>query len=275
MPPRSREGAQGNKPRRDGYGKCPTCARTKELKTLREVSRDAAADLLAEIGRQTVAVHSGRRPEWEERCHETMAADRFGRCTLGSNLLANDQRERPMVRPWPCAGLAVVLAACLLAPSSTVRRENPPVEDYVTEQLTVAARAYLQRRSQALVQKGDRDRGDAPTEIQGVRISPRLVRSQESAVRELEARSRAPVEGGPAYTGARTSLDGGHAFRTGDRITLEAVEHTEMRYGSGKVTQSVRRRFVFRTRGEQITLVGERVLDPGAHPVNDPVDDGR
>lgn len=180
-----------------------------------------------------------------------------------------------MVRPWRRAGLAVVLAACLLAPSSTVRREDPAVDDYVTKQLTVAARTFLQSRSQALVQKGDRDRRATPTEVLGVRISPRLVRSQERAVRELETRNRAPVEGGPAYTGARTSLDGEHAFRTGDRITLEAVEHTEMRYGSGKVTQSVRRRFVFRARGEQIILVGEHVLDPGAHPVNDPVGDGR
>jgi hypothetical protein len=180
-----------------------------------------------------------------------------------------------MVRPWPRAGLAVVLAACLLAPSSTVRRDDPVVEDYVTEQLTVAASTYLQRRSQALVQKPDRGSRAAPTEVLGVRISPGLVRSQERAVRELETRNRAPVEGGPAYTGARTRLEGGHAFRTGDRITLEATEHTEMRYGSGKVTQSVRRRFVFRARGEQITLVGERVMDPGAHPVNDPVGDGR
>ncbi|WP_433474538.1 hypothetical protein ACQPZP_38285 [Spirillospora sp. CA-142024] len=180
-----------------------------------------------------------------------------------------------MVRPWPRVGLAVVLAACLLAPSSTVRRDDPVVEDYVTEQLTVAANTYLQRRSQALVQKHDRDPRATPTEVQGVRISPRLVRSQERAVRELETRNRAPVAGGPAYTGARTRLDDGHAVRSGDRIMLEAVEHTEMRYGSGKVTQSVRRRFDFRARGEQLIMVGERVLDPGAHPVNDPVDDGR
>lgn len=60
-------------------------------------------------------------------------------------------------------------------------------------------------------------------------------------------------------------------MREGDRITLEAVENTVVRYGSGEVTQSVRRRFVFRTRGQQITLVGERVLDPDARPLNDPV----
>lgn len=180
-----------------------------------------------------------------------------------------------MVRPWRRAGLAVALAACLLAPSSTVRRENPAVEDYVTEQLTVAANTFLQRRSQALVPKHDRDPRAMPTEVQGVRISPALVRSQERAVRELETRNRAPVEGGPAYTGARTRLDASSAVRTGDRITLEAVEHTEVRYGGGKVTQSVRRRFVFRTRGEQITMVAERVLDPDAHPVNDPVSPDR
>ncbi|NVI89444.1 hypothetical protein [Actinomadura sp. BRA 177] len=176
-----------------------------------------------------------------------------------------------MVRPWPRAGLAVMLACCLAAPSSGVRRESPAVEDYVTEQLTVVASAFLERRSQALVPKHDRDRRDMPTEVLGVRISPKLARSQERAVRELETRNRAPVAGGPAYTGARTRLDPARAVRNGDRITLEAVEHTEVKYGGGKVVQSVRRRFVFRTRGEQITLVAERVLDPDAHPVNDPV----
>ncbi|MGI5206768.1 hypothetical protein ACQEU6_34985 [Spirillospora sp. CA-108201] len=183
-----------------------------------------------------------------------------------------------MVRPWPRAGLAIVLAACLVAPSSGVRGQTPAVEDYVTRQLTVAANTYLARRSEALVQKDGRGRRTAPTEVLGVLISPSLVRSQEKAFRELETRNRAPVAGGPAYTGARTRLDEGRAVRTGDRITLEAVEHTEMRYGRGgrgKVTQSVRRRFEFRARGEQITMVGERVLDPGAHPVNDPLGDGR
>ncbi|NKZ05742.1 hypothetical protein [Actinomadura latina] len=178
-----------------------------------------------------------------------------------------------MVRPW--LALAVVLAACLAAPSSSVRRESPAVEDYVTRQLTAVASTFLERRSQALVPKRDRDRCDTPTEVLGVRISPTLARSQERALRELEASSRAPVEGGPAYTGARTRLDPARAVRSGDRITLEAVEHTEVRYGGGKVVQSVRRRFVFRTRGEQITLVAERVLDPDAHPVNDPVSTDR
>jgi hypothetical protein len=114
-----------------------------------------------------------------------------------------------------------------------------------------------------------------PTEVLGVRISPKLARSQERAVRELETRNRAPVAGGPAYTRARTRLDPARAVRSGTRITLEAVEHTEVRYGGGKVVQSVRRRFVFRTRGEQITLVAERVLDPDAHPVNDPLSPDR
>ena len=180
-----------------------------------------------------------------------------------------------MVRPWSRAGLALVLAACLAAPSSAAVRRAPAVDADVTRQLTIAANTLLQRRSQALVQKHHRDHVSAPREVYGVRISPRLVRSQERAVRELENRNRAPVEGGPAYTGARTSLDGGHAVREGDRITLEAVENTEVRYGSGKVTQSVRRRFVFRTQGQQIILVGERVLDPDAHPVNDPVETAR
>ena len=176
-----------------------------------------------------------------------------------------------MMRPWPRVGLTAVLAACLLVPSSAVRWETPPVDDDVTRQLTIAANSLLQHRSQALVQKQHRDAADSPREVYGVRISARLARSQERAVRELENRNRAPIEGGPAYTGARTSLDGGHAVREGDRITLEAVENTVVRYGSGKVTQSVRRRFEFRARGEQITLIAERVLDPDARPVNDPV----
>ncbi|MEU5989005.1 hypothetical protein ABZ806_08510 [Spirillospora sp. NPDC047418] len=178
-----------------------------------------------------------------------------------------------MVRPWRRAGLALVLAVCLVAPSSSVRPDAPAVEDYLTEQLTVVASAFLQRRSEALVPKHDRDA--MPTEVLGVRISPKLARSQERAVRELETRNRAPVAGGPAYTRARTRLDPSRAVRSGNRITLEAVEHTEVRYGGGKVVQSVGRRFVFRTRGEQITLVAERVLDPDAHPVNDPVSTDR
>ncbi|TDE30945.1 hypothetical protein [Actinomadura sp. 6K520] len=175
-----------------------------------------------------------------------------------------------MVRPWLRAGLVFALAACLLAPSSAVRRVDPDVDADVTRQLTIAAGTLLRHRSQALVLKHHRDHAPAPREVYGVRISPRLARSQERAVRELQNRNRAPVEGGPAYTGARTSLDGGHAVRKGDRITLEAVENTVVRYGSGKVTQSVRRRFVFQTRGQQITLVAERVLDADARPVNDP-----
>lgn len=180
-----------------------------------------------------------------------------------------------MVRRWPRAGLTIALAGCLVAPSSAVRHESPVVDADVTRQLTIAAATLLERRTHALVQKHHRERRAAPSEVFGVRISPRLARSQERAVRELENRNRAPVAGGPAYTGSRTSLDGGRAVRTGNRITLEAVEHTEVRYGGGKVTQEVRRRFEFRMRGEQITLVGERVLDPGAHPVNDPVCGGR
>ncbi|MBT2210608.1 MULTISPECIES: hypothetical protein [Actinomadura] len=175
-----------------------------------------------------------------------------------------------MARAWTRTGLSVVLAGCVLVPaSSAVREPSPRVDADTTRQLTAAARALLVRRSEALVQRRHRDRR-APTEVLGVRISPGVARVQERAVRELENRNRAPVEGGPAYTGARTRLDGGEAIRTGDRITLEAVEHTEVRYDTGSLVQSVRRRFEFRTRGEQITLVGERVLDPAAHPVNDP-----
>jgi hypothetical protein len=176
-----------------------------------------------------------------------------------------------MARHWTRAGLAAVLACCLLAPSSGART-SPVVEDYTTRQLTVAANTLLQRRSEALVQRRRHPHREVPTEVLGVTISPHVVRTQERAVRELENGSRAPVPGGPAYTGARTSLDARRAVRSGaGRITLEAVEHTVVRYGTGKVTQSVRRRFDFRTRGEQIILVGERVLDPAAHPVNDPV----
>lgn len=174
-----------------------------------------------------------------------------------------------MVRRWTRAGLAVALAGCALLPSSAVRPPSPTVDTETTRQLTVAAGTLLERRSQALVEQRHRDRRP-PEEILGVRISPRVASVQERAVRELETRTRAPVEGGPAYTGARTRLDEGTATRTGDRITLEAVEHTEVRYDSGKVTQSVRRRFEFETRGEEITLIGEHVLDPAAHPVNDP-----
>ncbi|WP_131739786.1 hypothetical protein [Actinomadura roseirufa] len=175
-----------------------------------------------------------------------------------------------MVRQLTRAGLAVAAAACaLLSASSAVRPPAPTLDADTTRQLTAAADTLLQRRSQALVQRRHRDAG-TPAEVLGVRISPRLATVQERAVRELETRNRAPVAGGPAYTGARTRLDGGRAVRSGDRITLEAVEHTEVRYDTGKVTQSVRRRFEFRTRGEQITLVGERVLDPAARPVNDP-----
>lgn len=180
-----------------------------------------------------------------------------------------------MLRRWPLTGLTAVLAVCLVTPSSGVRRGSPVVDADVTRQLTIAASALVDRRSQALVQKHRHARGDVPSEVYGVRIAPGLARSQERAVRDLENRNRAPVEGGPAYTGARTSLDAGRAVRTGNRITLEAVEHTEVRYGSGRVTQSVRRRFEFRTSGDQIILVGERVLDPGAHPVNDPDDPAR
>jgi hypothetical protein len=43
---------------------------------VRQVSRDAAGDVLAEIGRQTVAAIPDGDPEWEERYHEAMAQAR-------------------------------------------------------------------------------------------------------------------------------------------------------------------------------------------------------
>ncbi|MEU6749746.1 hypothetical protein ACQPZ8_44525 [Actinomadura nitritigenes] len=175
-----------------------------------------------------------------------------------------------MARHWTRAGLAVALACCLAAPSSAVRSGPSAVDAVTTRQLTAAAGTLLQGRSEALVQRHARPHPEVPTEVLGVRISPRVARVQERAFRELENSNRAPVEGGPAYTGARTSLDARRAVRTGDRITLDAVEHTVVRYRTGKVTQSVPRRFDFRQRGDDIVLVGERVLDPKAQPVNDP-----
>ncbi|GAA3981752.1 hypothetical protein GCM10023085_75100 [Actinomadura viridis] len=175
-----------------------------------------------------------------------------------------------MLRHWTRLGLVLAMAGCA-APASSALGEGPPRVDAETErQLTVAARTLLQARSQALVQQNRHDHRRLPDEILGVAIAPGVARVQERAVRELETRNRAPVEGGPAYTGARTRLAGARAVRVGDRITLEAVEHTEVRYETGKVTQSVRRSFEFVTRGERITLTGERVMDPGAHPFNDP-----
>ncbi|GAA4064881.1 hypothetical protein [Actinomadura miaoliensis] len=163
---------------------------------------------------------------------------------------------------------AAVLAACVTLPSSAVLDERPFVDADITHQLTVAARAVLQYRSEALVQRARPE--EVPTEVLGVRISPRLARQQHRAARELQNRSRAPVEGGPPYTGARTRLEPERAIRTGDRITLDATEHTEVRYETGKVTQSVRRRFDFTVDGPQVTLVDEHVRDPEARPVNDP-----
>ncbi|WP_329522352.1 hypothetical protein [Spirillospora sp. NBC_01491] len=174
-----------------------------------------------------------------------------------------------MVRHWTRAGTAIIaVACCAVLPSSAIGQPPPTLDAETTHQLTVAAGTLLRNRSEALIQKRHHEQ-DAPSEIMGVLISPSLERVQEQAVHELGFRGRAPVEGGPAFTGARTRLDGGRAVRTGDRITLEATEHTEVRYDTGKVTQSVRRRFEFTTRDERITMVGERVLDPAAHPLND------
>ncbi|WP_433329007.1 hypothetical protein [Spirillospora sp. CA-294931] len=175
-----------------------------------------------------------------------------------------------MVRQWTRAGLAAaVMAGCAVLPSSGIGHDRPTLDRETTRQLTVAARTLLERRSEALVQAGHRDRRPL-AEILGVRISPRVAKVQERAERELEHRNRAPVEGGPAYTEARTRLEPKRAVRTGDRITLEATEHTEVRHETGKLTQSIRRRFDFSTLDGQVVLVDERVLDPEAHPLNDP-----
>ncbi|WP_067490910.1 hypothetical protein [Actinomadura hibisca] len=164
-------------------------------------------------------------------------------------------------------GLAFALAGCVLLPSSAVPPGRPVVDAETTRQLTAAARALVQDRSQALVARRDRR---PPAEVLGVRISPRLAGVQERAVRELAGRNRAPVAGGPVFTGVRTTLAADRAVRRGDRITLEATEHTEARYDTGRFVQSVRRRFEFTTRDRRLTLVGEGVLDPAARPVNDP-----
>ncbi|MEU5883133.1 hypothetical protein [Spirillospora sp. NPDC047279] len=177
-----------------------------------------------------------------------------------------------MARVLRSGPAVVVIAGCVVLPSSApLAGGAPTVDDETTRQLTVAARSLLERRSEALVQTPRRRaRQHAPSEILGIRIAPGVARAQDRAVRELSNRNRAPVEGGPAYTGARTRLSADRAVRSGDRITLEATEHTEVRYENGRLTQSVRRRFEFTARGEQITLVAERVLDPAAHPLNDP-----
>lgn len=177
-----------------------------------------------------------------------------------------------MVRLWLRVFLAVAVAvACLAVPSSAMRRGAPRVDGETTEQLAAVAHTLLQRRSQALVQTRDRDRTRLPEEILGVRISPRVARVQAKAVRELENRNRAPVEGGPAFTAARTTLDEASAVRDGDVVTLEAVEHTVVRYDTGRMRQDVRRRFEFKDIDGRLTLVGEQVLDPDVRPVNDPV----
>ncbi len=167
-------------------------------------------------------------------------------------------------------GLVLALAAFAGLCPATVALQPPTVDEETEHQLTVAASTLVRLRSQALVRQGRHELRRVPHEVLGVSISPQLARAQERAVRELENRNRAPVEGGPAFTGARTRLEPDRAIRTGDRITLDAVEHTEVRYDTGKVTQSIRRRFEFLTKGERITLMREQVVDRDAHPINDP-----
>jgi hypothetical protein len=164
--------------------------------------------------------------------------------------------------------LLAALACCVAVPSSA-RPSRPSVDADTTRQLTVAASALLDFRSQSLVERRRQDRR-APTEVLGVKISPDLAENQERAVRELANRNRAPVPGGPAYVAAKTRLSADRAVRHGDHITLDVTEHTDLSYGDGRIEQSVRRRFEFERRGEQLVLVGERVTDPKAHPMNDP-----
>ncbi|GAA2451529.1 hypothetical protein GCM10010191_82050 [Actinomadura vinacea] len=175
-----------------------------------------------------------------------------------------------MGRRWRYLGLALATAFCVVPPSSTIGIDRPTVDSETREQLTVAASSLVQFRSRALVRKVSHDPERVPTEVMGVAIAPRLARVQERAVRDLENRNRAPVEGGPAYTGARTRLADARAVRAGDHITLDAVEKTEIRHEAGKLVQSVRRRFDFVASGDRIILTGERVLDAEAQPVNDP-----
>lgn len=173
-----------------------------------------------------------------------------------------------MIRHGSRVVLTAVLA-CLIAVPSSARPSRPSVDADTTRQLTVAAGALLDYRSQALVERRRQDRRP-PTEVLGVKIAPALAEDQERAVRELANRNRAPVPGGPAYVTAKTRLSAERAVRRGDHITLDVTEHTDLSYGDGRIEQSVRRRFEFVRRGEQLVLVGERVTDPGAHPVNDP-----
>jgi hypothetical protein len=174
-----------------------------------------------------------------------------------------------MARHWIRLGLVVAVA--LATPSAAARLDDPAQVDVTTkEQLTVAARVMLERRSEALV---DRAR-PLPAEVFGVRIAPQVASAQEDALRRLEGRNRAPVEGGPPFTSARTRLQPGRATRAGDRITLDATEYTEVRYqtpqGERAMRQRVRRRFEFTAGGGELVLVGERVVDPTASPINDP-----
>jgi hypothetical protein len=175
-----------------------------------------------------------------------------------------------MVRHWTRLGLVLAMAGGLVPASAVLGGTPPTVDEDTKQQLTAAARTLVQNRSQALVHRPRERPESVPGEILGIVISPGVAQVQERAVRELENRNRAPIEGGPPYTGARTRLEPAKVVRTGDRITLEAIEHTEVRYRTGKVTQSIRRRFDFTAQGERITLTGERVLDPDATPVNDP-----
>lgn len=177
-----------------------------------------------------------------------------------------------MVLHWTRLSLAVIVTAIAVPASGLLASGPPPVDEATTQQLTVAARTMLQRRSDALIQQIRVS--PMPSEVLGVRFSPQMAQNQEEALRKLETSNRAPVEGGPPYTAARTRLKAARVTRVGDRLTLDATEYTEVDYqtpaGRQAVNQVIRRRFEFATQAGQFVLVGERVVDPAASPINDP-----
>lgn len=173
--------------------------------------------------------------------------------------------------------VAAVSAGLMLLPgaSSAPSATGSFVDESTKEQLAKTARTVLEHRSQALVERSRP--GPLPEEIFGVRISPGLASAQQQAVRELEARNRAPVAGGPAFTTARTRLKAVKAVRARDRITLDATEYTEVEYeptGDGRppvLVQAVRRRFEFKAEGKRLTLLAESRVGVTETPINDPV----
>jgi hypothetical protein len=178
-----------------------------------------------------------------------------------------------MARTWTrrLLAAAALVAGCAALPPAAARPTPTPVDASTREQLVAAAHTVLQKRNEALVRRVKTR--SVPAEVVGVRLAPEVVDRQRRAVRELETRNRAPVPGGPRYTAVRTRLGIDKVVRTGDRIVLEVTEFTEARYESPRgrpaVTQRVRRRFDFLSRDDRLTLVDERLLEPGARPLND------